>query len=164
MGLCQRRQVVSVVEDWWLFRRNLLLFWMRKITQQRLSEASPYSVGYFTSMTEINISLCTRLFISQRISLKCKLQEAMELNDEEVSSYSRSHTGKQLNSDILITFLMKHVPPYKYIEFPGNICAMKCSFLIKRDILRRHRNLIKSVTDVIFVWPLDGTHVFCINY
>ena len=28
----------------------------------------------------------------------------MELNDQEVSGYSRSHTDKQLNSDILITF------------------------------------------------------------
>ena len=81
----------------------------------------------------------------------------MELNDKEVSSYSRSHTGKQLNSDILITFLMKHVPLQIHrISRKGNV-----PILIKRDILRRHRNLIKSVTDVIFVWPLNGTHTEC---
>ena len=35
MGLCQRQLEDSVVEDWWLFPWNLLLFWMRKITKQR---------------------------------------------------------------------------------------------------------------------------------
>ena len=42
MGLFQRQLVDSVVEDWWLFLWNLLLFWMRKITKQRGSEAWPY--------------------------------------------------------------------------------------------------------------------------
>ena len=42
MGLCQRQLEDSVVEDWWLFPWNLLLFWMRKITKQRGSEVSPY--------------------------------------------------------------------------------------------------------------------------
>ena len=47
MGLCQRQLVDSVVEDWWLFPWNLLLFWMRKITKQRGSEGSPYFDDYF---------------------------------------------------------------------------------------------------------------------
>ena len=50
MGLCQRQLVDSVVEDWWLFPWNLLLFWMRKITKQRGSEALPYSDGCFAQM------------------------------------------------------------------------------------------------------------------
>ena len=50
MGLCQRQYVDSVVEDWWLFRGNLLLFWMRKITKQRGSEASPYFDGCFAQI------------------------------------------------------------------------------------------------------------------
>ena len=45
MGLCQRQLEDSVVEDWWLFPWNLLPFWMRKITKQRGSEASPYFDG-----------------------------------------------------------------------------------------------------------------------
>ena len=68
------------------------------------------------SLKEVYILLCTRVLISQRISFQFKLWEALELNDTEVSSYSRSHTDKQLKSDILITFLMKHVAPCKYIE------------------------------------------------
>ena len=47
MGLCQRQLEDSVVEDWWLFPWNLLLFWMRKITKQRGSEVSPYFDGCF---------------------------------------------------------------------------------------------------------------------
>ena len=35
----------------------------------------------------------------------------MEQNDKEVSSYSRSHTGKQLDSDILTTFFNKARTP-----------------------------------------------------
>ena len=54
MGLCQRQFVDSVVEDWWLFPRNLLLFWMRKITKQRRSEASPYSDGYFARIVRVD--------------------------------------------------------------------------------------------------------------
>ena len=50
MGLCQRQLEDSVVEDWWLFPRNLLLFWMRKITKQRASEASPYFDGCFAQI------------------------------------------------------------------------------------------------------------------
>ena len=46
MGLCQLQFVDSVVEDWWLFPRNLFLFWMRQITKQRGSEASSYFDGY----------------------------------------------------------------------------------------------------------------------
>ena len=83
------------------------------------------------SLKEVYILLCTRVLISQRISFQFKLWEALELNDKEVSNYSRSHTDKQPKSDILIMFLMKHVAPCKYID--------------------RNRNLIKSVTDVIFV-------------
>ena len=49
----------------------------------------------------------------------------MELNDKEVSSFWRSNTGKQLNSDILITFSNEARTPYKYIEFPGKILAVK---------------------------------------
>ena len=54
----------------------------------------------------------------------------MELDDKEVSSFSRSNTGKQLNSDILITFFNEARTPYncKYIEFPGKIFAVKCSY------------------------------------
>ena len=51
----------------------------------------------------------------------------MELNDKEVSSYSRSHTGKQLDSDILSTFF-ETFAPNKYIGFPGKTWAMKCSY------------------------------------
>ena len=51
----------------------------------------------------------------------------MGLNDKEVSSLSRSHTGKQLNSDILFLFFNEARTPYKYIKFPGKIWAMKCS-------------------------------------
>ena len=115
------------------------------------------------SMTEIYISLCTRLFISSRISLKCKLWEAMELNDKEVSSFSRSNSCKQLDSDILITFSNEARTPYKYTEFPEKSGWWNVPILIERDILRRNSNLIKSVIDIIFVWPLDGTHVFFIN-
>ena len=50
MGLCQRQLEDSVVEDWWLFPWNLLLFWMRKITKQRGSEVSPYFDGCFARM------------------------------------------------------------------------------------------------------------------
>ena len=46
MGLCQRQLGDCVVEDCWLFPWNLLLFWKRKITKQRGSEASPYSDSY----------------------------------------------------------------------------------------------------------------------
>ena len=53
MGLCQRQLVDSVVEDWWLFPMNLLLFWMRKLTRQRGSEASPYSDGYFARIVRV---------------------------------------------------------------------------------------------------------------
>ena len=53
MGLCQRQYVDSVVEDWWLFPRNLLLFWMREITKQRGSEASPYFDGYFARIVRV---------------------------------------------------------------------------------------------------------------
>ena len=52
----------------------------------------------------------------------------MELDGKEVSSFSRSNTGKQLNSDILITFFNEARIPYKYIEFPGKILAVKCSY------------------------------------
>ena len=52
----------------------------------------------------------------------------MEPNDQEVSGYSRSHTDKQLNSDILITFFNEARTPCKYREFPGKIWAMKCSY------------------------------------
>ena len=51
----------------------------------------------------------------------------MELDDKEVSSFSRSNTGKQLNSDILNTFFNEARTPYKYREFPGKIFAVKCS-------------------------------------
>ena len=37
----------------------------------------------------------------------------MELNDKKVTSYSRSYTGKKLNSDILITFFNEARTPYK---------------------------------------------------
>ena len=57
MGLCQRQFVDSVVEDWWLFPRNLFLFWMRQI-RQRGSEASPYFDGCFVRI------LCGRCKIS----------------------------------------------------------------------------------------------------
>ena len=57
MGLCQRQFVDSVVEDWWLFPRNLLLFWMRHI-EQRGSETSPYFDGCFAQI------LCARSKIS----------------------------------------------------------------------------------------------------
>ena len=50
MGICQRQFVDSVVEDSCLFRGNLLLFWMRKITKQQGSEASPYFDGWFARM------------------------------------------------------------------------------------------------------------------
>ena len=53
MGLCQRQFVDSVAEDLWLFPRNLLLFWTRKITKQRGSEASPYFDGYFARITRV---------------------------------------------------------------------------------------------------------------
>ena len=46
--LCQRQLEDSVVEDWWLVPRNIILFRTRKITKQRGSEASPYSDGYFS--------------------------------------------------------------------------------------------------------------------
>ena len=52
----------------------------------------------------------------------------MELNDKEVSSYSRSHTGKQLDSDILTTFFNEARTPYRYTEFPEKIWAIKCSY------------------------------------
>ena len=58
MGLCQCQLVDSVVEDWWLFPWNLLLFWMRKMTKQRESEAFPYFDGCFARM------LCGRCKIS----------------------------------------------------------------------------------------------------
>ena len=61
MGLCQRQFVDSVVEDWWLFPWNLLLFWMRKIPKQRESEASPYFDGCFARM------LCGRCKISHYV-------------------------------------------------------------------------------------------------
>ena len=57
MGLCQRQREDSVFEDWWLFPRNLLLFWMRKMTKQRESEASPYFDGCFARI------LCARCII-----------------------------------------------------------------------------------------------------
>ena len=76
MGLCQRQLEDSVVEDWWLFPRNLLLFWMRKITKQRGSETSPYFDGCF----------------AYRISSQCKQKEVMELNDKEESQATRDHT------------------------------------------------------------------------
>ena len=47
IDLCQRQLEDFVVEDWWLFPRNLFLFWMRKTTKQRGSKASPYSDGNF---------------------------------------------------------------------------------------------------------------------
>ena len=50
----------------------------------------------------------------------------MELNDKEVSSYSRSHTGKQLDSDILTTFFNEARTPYKCTEFRGKIWVLKC--------------------------------------
>ena len=53
MGICQRQFVDSVVEDSWLFRGNLLLFWMRKITKQQGSEASPYFDGYFARIVRV---------------------------------------------------------------------------------------------------------------
>ena len=68
------------------------------------------------SMKERYIPLCTRLLISQRILFQCKLWEALELNDKEVSSYSRSHTDRQLKSDIPITFFNEARTPCKYIE------------------------------------------------
>ena len=48
MGFCQRQLEDSVVEDWWLVPRNVILFRTRKITKQRGSEASPYPDGYFS--------------------------------------------------------------------------------------------------------------------
>ena len=53
MGLCQRQLVDSVVEDWWLFLWNLLPFWMRKLTKQRVSEASPYFDDYFARTVRV---------------------------------------------------------------------------------------------------------------
>ena len=53
MGLCQYQYVDSVVEDWWLFPWNLLLFWMRKITKQRGSEGSPYFDDYFERIVRV---------------------------------------------------------------------------------------------------------------
>ena len=53
MCLCQRQLVDYVVEDLWLFPLNLLLFWMRKLTKQRGSEASPYSDGYFAGTVRV---------------------------------------------------------------------------------------------------------------
>ena len=50
----------------------------------------------------------------------------MELNDKEVSSYSRSHMGKQLDFDILTTFFNEARTPYKYTEFRGKIRVLKC--------------------------------------
>ena len=52
----------------------------------------------------------------------------MEQNDKEVSSYSRSHTGKQLDSDILTTFFNKARTPFRFTEFPEKIWAIKCSY------------------------------------
>ena len=52
----------------------------------------------------------------------------MELNDKEVSSFSRSNACKQLDSDILISFFNEARTPYKYTEFPEKIWAMKCSY------------------------------------
>ena len=37
----------------------------------------------------------------------------MELNDKKVTSYSRSYTGKKLNSGILITFFNEARTLYK---------------------------------------------------
>ena len=50
----------------------------------------------------------------------------MELNDKEVSSYSRSHMGKQLDFDILTTFFNEARAPYKYTESRGKIWLLKC--------------------------------------
>ena len=61
----------------------------------------------------------------------------------------------------LSRLLMKLVPPSNTWNFPEKSGQRNVPILIKRDILRRHRNLIKSVTDVIFVWPLNGTHTEC---
>ena len=66
----------------------------------------------------------------------------MELNDQEVSSYSRSHTDKQLNSDILITFFNEARTPANTENSPEKSGRRNVPILIKRDILRRNRNLI----------------------
>ena len=65
MGICQRQFVDSVVKDSWLFPGNLLLFWMRKITKQRGSEASPYFDGWFARMLcgRCKISLYVRAYL-----------------------------------------------------------------------------------------------------
>ena len=54
----------------------------------------------------------------------------MELDDKEVSSFSRSNTGKQLNSDILITFFNEARTPYKYIEFEGLVLRLAWQTLV----------------------------------
>ena len=116
IGLCHRQLEDCVVEDWWLFPRNLLLFWMRKITKQRGSEASPYSNGYFAWIarviwlkyispyvlaylypTEFHYKITT--LIKKRWSLMIRMSEA---------TWTRT-PGQQLDCDILISSPMKHV-------------------------------------------------------
>ena len=123
MGLCQRQLVDSVVEDWWLFPRKLLLFWMRQITKQRGSEASPYFDVCFARMLCgcCKISPYVRAYLyptecheMQTASYHVKITTLIKQRWSQMirmSETTRTHTpGKQLDCDILISSLMKHVP------------------------------------------------------
>ena len=126
MGLCQRQLVDSVVEDWWLFPWNLLLFWMRKITKQRGSEASSYSDGYFARTVRVlwlkYISPYVRacLYIGEfPLNVNCRKRWGLMIRKSQAT---RDHKpGKQINSDILITYYNEARTPNKYIKFPWNL-------------------------------------------
>ena len=73
------------------------------------------------------------------------------------SQATRGHTW--VNNLTLISLprsLMKHAPLTNTQNFAEKSGRRNVSSLIKRDIFRRKRNFIKSVTEMIFVWPLDG--------
>ena len=148
MGLCQRQLVDSVVEDWWLFPRNLLLFWMRKITKQRGSEASPYSDGYFAWIFRVLwLKYISPNVLAYLYPTDYKITTLIKKRWSEMIRMSEAtwtHTpGQQLDCDIPISSLLKHVltnrPMFhsclgNYAEKSG---PQNLPTRIKREILRK---------------------------
>ena len=95
------------------------------------------------------------------MNVKCRKPWSLMIRKSQASGGQTRVNNSTLIS--LSRFSMKHVPLTNTQNFPEKSWQWNVPILIKRNILRRHRNLIKSVTDVIFFWHLNGTHVFCIN-
>ena len=83
----------------------------------------------------------------------------MERKSETTRNFTRVNNLTLLS---LSRSLMKHVLSNSHSEkLPEKSRPRSIPSLIKRDTLRRKR--FDKVSDLIFVWPLDGDQVFCID-